>query len=133
MVAKLRLLTGQSVCNSAALDCALRELFGSADLRDFQHSAPYAFCTSYDVRSKKMVAHGNCPKDHQSSQAYSRSLQLWQAARATAAAPTFFEPFETSADTQAELVDGAVQANCPAKLGVQLAAEIQALGRKTHR
>lgn len=99
------------------LERVLREYLGSARLSaalapvlvtsyDTVEAAPYLF-KSYRERSTAIAGSG-VPDDH----------LLWQAARATSAAPTFFPPFllpRAGAGGRARcLVDGGVYANNPA-------------------
>ncbi|KAH6886261.1 hypothetical protein B0T10DRAFT_576010 [Thelonectria olida] len=49
------------------------------------------------------------------SQDPDRELKIWEAARATAAAPPYFKPF-LQKDTMAAYTDGAIHHNCPASI-----------------
>lgn len=56
-------------------------------------------------------------KSHKATEDEKRDIQMWKAARATSAAPTYFEPFKINIDGPLEylaLIDGGVYANNPA-------------------
>lgn len=133
---------GQSTCSSASFDRALQSFFGDSHLLSYKSTnPPYAFCTAFDVKNKETEIIGNFPESWRLSNMTTRvEMPLWKAARASAAAPTFFDPVQmtltrtepTDSDGSTmefqilrTLVDGGIEANCPASLGVKVATQSQ--------
>lgn len=92
------------------IESTLQEYFGQAQLKD---ALTEVLVTSYDLETRR-------PYFFKSAKAKTdprRNHLIWQAARATSAAPTYFEPFKLDTDdelTYFSLVDGGVFANNPA-------------------
>jgi hypothetical protein len=122
----------------------LKELFGTLHTNDFSE-APYAFCTTYCVEDGKTQLYGNFPIDWKPSATAANGDHIWLAARMSASAPTFFEPvqnpimhIECAGPNNEQvhgkryymetMVDGGIRANCPAKMALTLAEEIQLSG-----
>ncbi len=97
--------------DEAPLETAIRdylddEVLGSA--------GPKLLLTSYDLESRT-------PKFFKSWRDEDKDVPMWQAARATSAAPTYFEPLRFG---KMALVDGGVFANDPAMCAYAEAARI---------
>lgn len=95
---------------SEGIDGVLNEYFGNAKLAD---ATTDVLVTSYELQSRKPFFFTS--KDARRNKGY--NFYMKQAARATSAAPTYFEPIllkEPSAVRQYALVDGGVFANNPA-------------------
>ncbi len=92
------------------IEAVLREHVGESLLSE---AVTELFVTAYDIERRK-------PKFFRSQDARrdpTRNCALWMVARATSAAPTYFEPFKLQRSTPGEyeaLVDGGVFANNPA-------------------
>jgi uncharacterized protein len=82
------------------LNAALREHLGDARLRD---ALTPILVTAYDLERRAAVFFRSARSD--------RDVAMWEVARATSAAPTYFEPWRVSG---AALVDGGVFAVNPA-------------------
>ncbi len=88
-----------------ALEGVLREHFGASNLGDC--SVP-TMVTAYDIRNRKTVFLKSWSLKHS-------KIECASAARATSAAPTFFEPAELEWDgSKRLLIDGAIFINSPA-------------------
>lgn len=94
----LRILA-QAKYPAAELEKALRAAFGGKILRDAKHPV---MVTSADLQTRRTKIFKSWADT---------VTPIWEAARATSAAPTFFEPI-------ASLVDGGVWANNPAMVGL---------------
>jgi len=94
----------------AGIEAVLHEHVGEALLSE---TVTELFVTAYDIERRK-------PKFFRSQDARrdpTRNCALWMVARATSAAPTYFEPYKLEGATPGEyeaLVDGGVFANNPA-------------------
>lgn len=86
---------------------------------DIERRAPFLF-KSWRARGDRW----DCDDENERSQ--DRDAKLWEIARATAAAPTFFEPFPVTlaSGKRAPLIDGGVYANNPAMIGYVAARRI---------
>jgi patatin-like phospholipase/acyl hydrolase len=103
------------VYGAAALEDKLRKRFGE---RQVSEALTTLMLTAYDIEKRRAVFITNGPqRDGTASDDY----RVWEAARATAAAPTFFEPALIQNLTHRRLdalVDGGVFANDPAMAAV---------------
>ena len=89
----------------ASLEAVLEEFFGGRRLRD---SLTNVLITAYDIQRR-------CPLFLKSWKAEHGSVTIKDAARATSAAPTYFEPARIEVDGEMrELIDGGVFINSPA-------------------
>ena len=131
-VATFRRATNGSACISSKFKEALDKLLGKAPRLARKDGPPYVMCTAYDTSKQATVVFGSGPQTFKvgaKTDVLVTSVQ--SAAYATAAAPTYFDPFVTSYDArdgstyQRTLVDGGIQANCPAKQAVKFATEFQ--------
>lgn len=95
---------------SDPIEEVLQEALGDARLSD---ALTPVLVTSYDIERRQPVFF----KSHRADEP-GRDVSMWQAARATSAAPTYFEPeridLEGGARAHQSLVDGGVFANNPA-------------------
>lgn len=105
------------------IEWVLHKYFADAELKDVLTDV---LITSYDLETrrpfffKSMKAKENPDRNH----------PIWQAARATSAAPTYFEPLKVTTDdvlTYYSLVDGGLYANNPAMCAY---AEVNKMGWK---
>jgi patatin-like phospholipase/acyl hydrolase len=111
----------------ANLERILKDHFGQetwlADLPGNPGGGPELLVTAYDIHGrmpsmfKSWRARGHrwdC--DAESENAGDKDFRLWQIARATSAAPTYFEPVRIHARSgrERDLIDGGVYANNPA-------------------
>jgi predicted acylesterase/phospholipase RssA len=132
----LRLLVGQSTCSTAALETAMKDLFGGTSDLTYHHNSllpPYIYCTAFDSVSSQTVLMGGLKALNKVSDQNIRSraliphvypAKLWEAARCTSAAPTFFDPYSLwkMNGPNTLMLDGGVDgANCPAHLAMRLA------------
>ena len=86
------------------LERVLRQVFGDATLGDAQRPL---MVTSYDTVSRKPVIFKSFKPEHQ-------GLPLWEACRASSAAPTYFPAHAMTVEGRAcALIDGGVVANNP--------------------
>ena len=135
-----RFLTGSPLCNTEEFERMLKKLFSNASTEQHRgENPPFAFCVAFDSCAEEHVVLGNYPNYFEGSAGLRTVLPLlWEAARWTTAAPGFFDPgfvkfdrvtkrpngFEEKYEVLRELVDGGVVANCPAGVGVKVAAEL---------
>ncbi len=104
---------GNARYSAAGLEAALNELFGEMALSE---ALTDVVVPTYDVRAQH-------PWFYRSADARNRKqrdLPMWKIGMATAAAPTYFPPFQAE-DDQSEpqvLVDGGIFANSPAMVGL---------------
>eukprot|EP01032_Pedospumella_encystans_P007957 gene7957-9487_t len=139
-----RLFTNQSICNTSELESVFKEMLGLNSNFSYnvnQLQPPYIYCTAFDELADRTALFG-------SSKALNRvatreellaagvgrvhTAKLWEAARATSAAPTFFTPFHlTRLDGSAlTMLDGGLGGgNCPAHLAMRVAKVLQRKGR----
>jgi len=95
---------------SAGVDDVLREYFGESRLSDALTSI---IVPSYEIERRVPFFF----KSHSARAASTHDFPMWQVARATSAAPTYFEPARLDAARQGDywaLIDGGVFANNPA-------------------
>lgn len=85
---------------ASELESALRDIFGTLRLGDVKHQVMVTSVRISDRRTKIW----------KSWQASDQDIPIWKVARATSAAPTFFEPVEIDGE---HYVDGGVAANNP--------------------
>ena len=156
VAAFFRMAANMGKCDTAKFEDALEELFGPQRLR-CASDPPFAFATAFDQNANKTVLLGNLPAkeslDHwQEFNEDERLSSIWRewkedemlicitplfaaAARATSAAPTFFEPkHEYLIGREScgwSFVDGGVAANCPAGLAVKAVKERSMGGKAT--
>ncbi len=103
------------------IESVLKQYFGNTNLSDLLLDV---LVTSYDLERRRPFFF----KSHRAKEDDSRNFLAWEAARATSAAPTYFEPLQLFARHQEGyhgLVDGGVFANNPAMCAF---AEATALG-----
>lgn len=104
---KLRTVGGivEEAYSHKGLEAVLEHYFGDRTLADC--GVP-AMVTSYDIANRRTVFMKSWHEDH-------RALLCSEAARATSAAPTYFEPANLQwADEKRTLIDGGVYMNSPA-------------------
>jgi patatin-like phospholipase/acyl hydrolase len=97
------------------IEAALREVLGTATLADIK--SPYVAVTCYELETRAL----RLLRSWEAATTPSADFPVWQAARATSAAPVFFPPATiTTADGQATVhcVDGGVCVNDPAVLAL---------------
>jgi hypothetical protein len=95
---------------SEGVETVLKEYFAGARLKA---ALTEVFVTSYEIERALPFFF----RSQRAKQDASYDFSMWQVARATSAAPTYFEPFKLAATTSDEfyaLVDGGVFANNPA-------------------
>jgi len=88
----------------------LKEQFGKATLSD---ALTPVLIPAYEIEQRRPYFF----KSHRAKESSRRDFPMWKAARATTAAPTYFEPFRIDVEGPTEylaLVDGGVYANNPA-------------------
>lgn len=93
-----------------AIERILQNKFGSASLSDA--STP-VLVPAYEIEQRRPYFF----KSHRAKESSERDILMWKAARATSAAPTYFEPFKINIEGPLEylaLIDGGVYANNPA-------------------
>lgn len=93
-----------------AIERSLQNKFGSASLSDA--STP-VLVPAYEIEQRRPYFF----KSHRAKKSSERDILMWKAARATSAAPTYFEPFKINIEGPLEylaLIDGGVYANNPA-------------------
>ena len=97
----------------------LKSYFGDLTMRD---AVKDIVITSFDTKTKTFFPFSTFIA--KKSNLYNR--KMWEAGRATTAAPTYFKPFELDLQGWAQLVlvDGAIGANNPGILGVMEAKKI---------
>lgn len=103
------------------IESVLKKYFGDFNLSD---TLVDVLITSYDLEKRKPLFF----KSTKAKQDNNRNFKVWEAARATSAAPTYFEPLELFTKNRAKhfgLVDGGVFANNPAMCAY---AEATAMG-----
>ncbi|WP_119157921.1 patatin-like phospholipase family protein, partial [Caldimonas tepidiphila] len=101
----LNLFAQQSLYSHAPLEKVLAEYFADAPLDD---AVTKTFVTCYDIQSREPVFLKSWKEEH-------RAVPMAYAARATSAAPTFFEPaLVRVGDSMRALIDGGVFVNSPA-------------------
>lgn len=109
ILSKLRNALCDKKYSSEGIKHILKEQFGDAKLDDIVPNVD-VLIPSYDLDTRK-------PRFFKSSRVEDRTYHMWQIAMATAAAPTFFEPYYSTTEspiTNELLVDGGVFANSPA-------------------
>lgn len=109
-------LGGNARHDPSGLEAVLREVFGE---RTISEAAIELAVTSFDAEANRpVVISRRDARDDPSC-----DMMLWEAARATSAAPTYFPPFVREwAGRRCRFVDGGVWANNPA--GVALAESV---------
>ncbi len=88
----------------------LKDRFGSASLSD---ALTPVLVPAYEIEQRRPYFF----KSHRAKESSERDILMWKAARATSAAPTYFEPFKINIEGPVEylaLIDGGVYANNPA-------------------
>lgn len=88
----------------------LKDRFGSASLSD---ALTPVLVPAYEIEQRRPYFF----KSHRAKESSERDILMWKAARATSAAPTYFEPFKINIEGPLEylaLIDGGVYANNPA-------------------
>jgi hypothetical protein len=103
--------------DDSALQGALRRYLGDGPLSAVRTDV---LITAYELESREPWFF----KSWRARQDPSRDLPLWQAVRATAAAPTYFEPLLIEGEPRRSLVDGGVFATNPAMCAYAEAARI---------
>ena len=102
----------------------LREVFGDEQLYGGRRSSHYVYDTKVAVTAtsgtgQRAVVLANYSRQEESEPNYKfefpHNLYIWEAARATSAAPSFFKPFEKSF-TKRVYLDGAIYYNNPVKV-----------------
>jgi patatin-like phospholipase/acyl hydrolase len=96
--------------SQVGIENTLQQYFGKTTLKD---ALTEVMVTSYDLETRRPYFF----KSNKAKQDPRRNHLFWQAARATSAAPTYFEPFKLETDDELmyfSLVDGGVFANNPA-------------------
>ncbi|PVH79158.1 hypothetical protein DL98DRAFT_632761 [Cadophora sp. DSE1049] len=98
-------------------------LFAPATSRGAQSTTRVAVTTAKDEGgSEYLIANYNRPKGNwerfEREDQAADDMRIWEAGLATSAAPFFLPPFFKSA-AKADYVDGAVYANCPAKVAME--------------
>jgi patatin-like phospholipase/acyl hydrolase len=88
------------------LEIQLKDKLGKAMLKD---AVTELLITSYDMKAGQAWFFSRSRAEQQTD----HNFPLWEIARATSAAPTFFPPFRFPSAGQATLVDGGVFANNP--------------------
>lgn len=114
---KLRILLNQAKFSSQGRINVLSKYFGNAVLQD---ALKDILITSYDIEKRipvlftKNNTYSNSPISHK----LSNGVMMKQAAMATSAAPTYFEPYQLEVNNSKlhTLVDGGLFANNPASL-----------------
>ena len=107
---------------SGGLESVLRERLGEARLRD---ALTEVLVTAYELETREPWFFAR----HKARSRPTHDFPMWQVARATAAAPTYFEPFEVAAMTpHGGLVDGGVFANNPAMCAYAEASKLHGRG-----
>lgn len=108
------------------IEAALREVLGAAALADVK--SPHVAVTAYELETRSL----RLLRSWEAATTPSSNFPVWQAARATSAAPVFFPPATiTSVDGQTTVhcVDGGVCVNDPAVLALSEARRLlRALG-----
>lgn len=97
----------QETYSTDKMQHVLKKYYGEAILGSLVR--PHVLITSYDLKNRK-------PRFFKSSRQKDTAFKLWEVASATAAAPSYFEPFPEK-DAQngiVGLIDGGVIANNPA-------------------
>ena len=129
---KLLMLLGKygSKYSSEPLKDALSHFFGKETIlfapaisRGAQSNTRVVVTTAKDEGgSEYLIANYNRPKGNwerfEREDQAADDMRIWEAGLATSAAPFFLPPFFKSA-TSADYVDGAVYANCPAKVALE--------------
>lgn len=106
----------QEKYQSEGIEAVFREYFGDALLKD---SLTDVLITSYKIE-RRIPFFFKSAKARDSGEPGS-DFPMWQVARATSAAPTYFEPVKIETDDRSEyyaLVDGGIFANNPAMCGL---------------
>lgn len=115
---------------ATALETALKTAFGTARLSDLKHDL---ICPAYDIEARAdhifeswsaRGIEGDVPNTH--------DFNLWEVARSTSAAPTYFPPMLATAGdgTKYPLIDGGMFANNPAMLGFVSARRLMPLAQR---
>jgi len=105
------------------IESILKDYFGENNLSD---TLIDVLITSYDLETRKPLFF----KSTKAKKDNNRNFKIWEAARATSAAPTYFEPLQLFTRNRAKqfgLVDGGVFANNPAMCAF---AEATAMDKK---
>ena len=105
----------------SGVESILKEYFGKTEMKDLLTDV---LITSYDLGTRRPYFF----KSEKARKDARRNHLVWEAARATSAAPTYFEPFRLETDdkfTYYSLVDGGVFANNPAMCAY---AEVSRMG-----
>jgi patatin-like phospholipase/acyl hydrolase len=103
------------------IEAALREVLGTAALADIK--SPYVAVTSYELEARAL----RLLRSWEAATTPASNFPVWQAARATSAAPVFFPPATiTTVDGQTTIhcVDGGVCVNDPAVLALAEARKL---------
>lgn len=103
----------------AAIESVLKKYFGDTQLKELIKPC---LISAYDVEQGKPFFF----KQHKAKKDKHRNYYVWQAARATSAAPTYFEAAEVTsmAGTKEPLIDGGVFVNNPALCAYAEAREL---------
>ncbi len=102
------------------LNRTLKETLGNLTIADFEKVSPKPFAiAATNVSEAKPIIFGSS-HFHSLNPRYSSSIKLWEAIKASTAAPFYFEP-HVEQETGAFWLDGGMWANNPALLGVVLA------------
>lgn len=129
---KVLMLLGryESKYSSAPLKGALLDffdektsLYAPAKARNFQSTTRVAVTTARDEGgTESLIANYNRPQGKWSrferEDDADKDMKIWEAALATSAAPFYLPPFKKKPGN-ADYVDGAVYANCPAKVAME--------------
>ncbi|TRY29807.1 patatin-like phospholipase family protein [Aliiglaciecola sp. M165] len=113
--------------DAADLEEALEDCLGTEYLSSGTLSHAHCLITSYDIRRRRMHLFDNINAEKPAN-----DFRACDVARATAAAPTYFEPARIKSKTNVPypLVDGGVFANNPSMLAYAFAREQYKIGAK---
>jgi hypothetical protein len=98
-------------------------LFAPARLRNFQSTTRVAVTTARDEgETECIIANYNRPSGYwtrfEREDDAKKDMKIWEAGLATSAAPFYLPPFRKQPEN-ADYIDGAVYANCPAKVAIE--------------
>lgn len=115
---------------TTALEGALKTAFGTARLSDLKHDL---ICPAYDIEARSdHIFEAWAARGVGGDVAHTRDFDLWEVARSTSAAPTYFPPMLATAgdDKKYPLIDGGMFANNPAMLGFVSARRLMPLAQR---